>query len=114
MTQSEKQYIKELISQEINTLEIQIKQLEQRSTTIAKDCSLDALNKVDMHYEHQREYTLVEQAKKRVESLHTTLLHVDDEDFGICQECEEEIPFARVELLPESRYCVECLNEQNR
>ena len=35
--------------------------------------------------------------------------------FGQCEECEEDIPSARLEALPYARYCVACARkmEQN-
>ena len=33
------------------------------------------------------------------------------EDYGICTECEEEIVFDRLMLLPESTHCVACKQE---
>jgi len=114
MKLQEKESLKALIIQQTKQLQTQITQLQNKSTKIAKDCSLDALNKADMHNEHQREHTLVEQAKKRVVVLERTLLRVDEEEYGVCVECEDEIAFARLQLLPESLFCVECLNDKNR
>jgi len=33
-----------------------------------------------------------------------------DGEYGVCQECDEEISLERLKLLPESTHCVECLN----
>jgi DnaK suppressor protein len=114
MTLQQKESLKALIQEQLQTLNIQVHNLQSKSITIEKDCSLDALNKVDMYYEHQREYTLVEQAKERIVLLEKVVHKIDDESYGICEECEDEIAFARLELLPESDYCVECLNEMQR
>jgi len=112
MTLAQKESIKALIFNQIQQLQKQIEQLQNKSVTIVKDCSLDALNKADMHYEHQREYTLVEQAQTRISLLEETLQRVDRPEYGLCVECEEQIALRRLELLPESLYCVECLSEQ--
>ena len=34
------------------------------------------------------------------------------EDYGYCEECEEAIPFRRLIVRPESRYCVPCLEQR--
>ena len=36
------------------------------------------------------------------------LLFMINEDFGICIECDEPIPFARLMILPETSLCVVC------
>ncbi|MCG8470789.1 MAG: TraR/DksA family transcriptional regulator [Desulfobacterales bacterium] len=33
---------------------------------------------------------------------------IDDGDYGLCEGCEEPIPFARLKLIPEATLCVAC------
>lgn len=33
---------------------------------------------------------------------------VDEEDFGLCADCEEEIPFKRLQLVPYATLCAQC------
>jgi DnaK suppressor protein len=40
--------------------------------------------------------------------LHTTLDRLDDPDFGICSECGEPIPLARLRIAPTRTRCVGC------
>ena len=35
------------------------------------------------------------------------------QEFGDCQECGEEIPFARLKLMPYAEYCVTCQNKRD-
>ena len=52
-----------------------------------------------------------EVAKKILNKLHATCLNVDSDEYGICRECEEDINIERLKLIPESKYCVACMNE---
>jgi len=36
------------------------------------------------------------------------------QEFGDCEECGEEIPFARLKLMPYAEYCVACQNKRDR
>jgi DnaK suppressor protein len=52
-------------------------------------------------------------ATKEAQLLHqidAALTRLDDEPetFGYCQRCGAEIPFARIEALPHTRYCLAC------
>lgn len=38
-------------------------------------------------------------------------LEEDPEAFGLCEVCQDEIPFRRLELLPFVRRCVDCASE---
>jgi DnaK suppressor protein len=40
--------------------------------------------------------------------MERALTMIDDPDFGLCCECEEPIPFARLMIMPESDLCVKC------
>jgi len=53
------------------------------------------------------------EAEIRVNRLKYSLGKVDKDDYGICAECEEEIIFGRLLLLPESTHCVACISELN-
>jgi len=33
---------------------------------------------------------------------------IDDTDFGICIRCQQKIPYGRLMIRPESKYCVKC------
>ena len=48
-------------------------------------------------------------ARVRLVRLREALKRVDeDEDFGLCVECGDPIPMARLKAMPETEYCVEC------
>jgi DnaK suppressor protein len=39
---------------------------------------------------------------------------IDEGTYGVCERCEEAIPVKRLELLPFTRYCVQCQTELER
>jgi len=39
------------------------------------------------------------------------LTKIDEGTYGVCERCEEAIPVKRLELLPFTRYCVQCQSE---
>lgn len=42
------------------------------------------------------------------------LERIDQEEYGECVECGEEIPEKRLEVLPFARYCVECKQRKEK
>lgn len=56
------------------------------------------------------EYALHD-AEIRLNKLKYALQKVDKENYSTCAECEEEILFERLMLLPESTHCVACKQE---
>ena len=111
MTREQRQKIKTKITLEINSMINEISQLEEKSKPIAPDCSLGRLTREEMMIEQQIYGHSLHEAEIRLSKLKYALNKVDKEDYGICEECEEEIVFERLMLLPESSHCVACKSE---
>ena len=108
MTSEEKTQLKNKIKEDLKNLENEILNLQEKITPIAKDCSLDNINRKDMLQEQHIFKKILDDAQIREERLQKALTRVDSKKYGVCQECEENIALGRLMLLPESTYCVSC------
>ncbi|MBI4446772.1 MAG: TraR/DksA C4-type zinc finger protein [Acidobacteria bacterium] len=52
--------------------------------------------------------TLVEQQRKQFADIERALLKLDNDTYGICEKCGRSIPRARLRVLPEARFCLQC------
>lgn len=43
-----------------------------------------------------------------LKAIEVALLRIEDGSFGICEDCDEEIPIKRLYALPFARRCIEC------
>ncbi|MBI4827816.1 MAG: TraR/DksA C4-type zinc finger protein [Nitrospinae bacterium] len=43
-----------------------------------------------------------------IQKIDIALDRISEGDYGVCQECGEDIPVSRLELLPYAELCVEC------
>ena len=111
MTETEKQELKQSIEKEITILTTELETLQQSLKPIKKDCSLDSIDHKMLKQDQNINIQRYEEAKKRLNRLQYAYLKVDTDEYGICKECEEEISLARLKLVPESEYCVACMNE---
>jgi len=111
MKTSQRQQIKDKITTDVNFLKREITALEEKTKPIAPDCSLGRLTRQEMIQEQQVNEHALHEAEIRVNKLKYALQKVDKEGYGICAECEEEIIFGRLMLLPESTHCVACISE---
>jgi len=55
--------------------------------------------------------SLIENAENKVRRIDTALAQLEQGDYGICANCGEEIPLARLEAVPFAIYCVDCQAE---
>jgi len=111
MTQKEKNQIKIQIQSDLDLLEKQIKTLEEKTHPIAPDCSLGRLTRLEAMGEQHVNHKILSEDKLRCTRLQNALLRIDKPMFGICIECEEEIPIGRMMIRPESVRCVACANK---
>ena len=111
MTHKQREEIKNQILLEITNVEHEILELEDKTKPIAPDCSLGRLTRQEMMQEQQVNEHALHEAKIRLNKLTYALQKVDEERYGICAECEDEISFGRLMILPESTHCVACKQE---
>ena len=50
----------------------------------------------------------IKDATRRLGDLKTALELIKKGRYGVCERCGKDIPQARLELVPEARYCIEC------
>lgn len=56
-------------------------------------------------------YGLDEAARAELVQIKNALKRMEDGEYGICQECGETIPLKRLEAVPFTSYCVDCMEE---
>ncbi len=113
MTKEQKTQLKNKIIEDIKAMQDEIEGLKEKVKPITPDCSLGRLTRQEMIQEQQVNEHAMHEAEIRVSKLKYSLGKVDKEDYGVCAECEEEIIFGRLLLLPESTHCVACISELN-
>ena len=109
---------------------VSIEQYKQRLLELRSEYTqrIDKLHIDTHHEEHPVEKDFAEQvvqrenedvlealddeAKRIVMQIDNALLRIESGDFGICQRCGNEIPEARLQVIPYAQYCVSCAEKQ--
>jgi DnaK suppressor protein len=63
--------------------------------------------------ERDRELGLLlsDREREKLHNIEEALLRIEEEEYGLCEECEEDIPIGRLKVLPFARYCVKCKSD---
>ena len=110
MQEQDRQKLKQLIGQELDDVILHIAKLKERSAPISPDNAIGRLSRMEAIGEQGVQQTALFAAQQRQQELQSALVRIDeDESYGICEQCDEPIPLARLMLMPESRFCVRCL-----
>lgn len=105
--------IKEKILKELAHLEKEMHDLQELCKPISPECALGDLARFELMNDQAISEKTLKEAKIRQNKLIYALRKVDEKSYGLCVECEEEIAFERLLILPESTHCIECASTLN-
>ncbi|MFC1516412.1 TraR/DksA family transcriptional regulator [Thermodesulfobacteriota bacterium] len=108
MTRREREKLENHIRKKIHILKKDIVSFRELTRPIAPDVSLGRLTRMDAISNKSINEAALRKAENTLSRLEYTLKIINDPDFGLCGECEEPIPFARLMIMPETYLCVEC------
>jgi DnaK suppressor protein len=90
------------------------------SKTMAENMALDTDDLPDemdlASSEGMQSFTFRLRGREKVflEKIDRALKKIDDETFGVCEECGERIAIKRLEARPETTLCIRCKENQER
>lgn len=98
--------------------EVKEKLLAERETLITKlkgnDLSVDdseTPDPVDLavrNYSKNVMLAVSENESRQLALIDEALVRIEDEEYGVCQNCEKEINPKRLAAIPWARYCLDC------
>jgi len=57
---------------------------------------------------------LDERGQHEIDEIDAALSRLDDGDYGMCADCDRDIPIQRLRALPFARLCIECADEREK
>lgn len=107
-----------------NLEEIKDKLLAERGLLIQKlkgnDLSVDVSETPDpvdlavRNYSKNVMLAVSENETKQLALIDEALLRIEDDEYGLCQNCEKEISPKRLAALPSARFCLDCQELQEK
>lgn len=108
MTDSEREQIKQSLRKEIEKTRAAIEAQETDQRSIAPSNAIGRVSRMDSMYNQQVNIGTLNRNRERLSKLEYLLSKVDDPDFGYCEFCNDPIPVARLQAMPESTTCMRC------
>lgn len=113
LDESEKNTLKAILRRELTDAEENMLQLKEILQPVSPDTAIGRLSRMDaveMQSVNTTKYML---QQKRARQIRSALDAIEtDENFGLCLDCDRLIDIERLKLMPESRYCVSCLESR--
>ena len=114
MNAKERKILSLVLDENIAAVIKELLDLEKQLQPITPECSFGDLLRAEMMSHQEVLQGRYETVKKRYNRLKYTKSKCDDEDFGLCEICEDEIALQRLMIMPETPYCVSCANEREK
>ncbi len=108
MNSDQKKELIAAIDTEIAALESEIQSFQKLTRPVSPDNAIGRLTRMEAINSKSINEAALAKAKNRLSRLRNAQTMIDDPDFGLCSQCEEPIPFARLKIMPGSGLCVTC------
>ena len=103
-----KETLKAHILEKISNLKDDIQAFQSLARPVSPDNAIGRLTRMEAINSKSINEAALNKAEQTLLRMERALALIDEPDFGLCRECEEPIPFARLMIVPESDLCVQC------
>ena len=106
--------IKEMLLKKREDLVLEIARRSKASTASAAQDIGDILDSVSEERTHELDLILTDREKRKLAQIDDAIDRIEENTYGLCEECGVKIPKARLKVLPFAIYCVECQEKNER
>ena len=100
--------LKSHIKEKIEGLKENITSYKRLTRPVPPDSAIGRLTRLEAISSKSINEAALNKATQTLSKMERVLTMIDGPYFGLCRECEEPIPFARLMVVPESDLCVQC------
>jgi len=108
MDEKQKATLKEKIKKKLIAIKEDIAAYKQLTKPVSPDNAIGRLTRMEAISSKSINEAALGKARDTRSQLERALAKIDAPDFGLCRECDEPIPSARLMILPETDLCVKC------
>lgn len=97
-----------LLSQKEEILKEISKSIKSGADNAAGEPTGDIYDQASSERDRELGLLLSDRERQKLHQVDEALLRLEEGEYGICEECEEEIPLGRLKAMPFTRHCVKC------
>jgi DnaK suppressor protein len=102
----------EVLLQKIRTEIVgDVEKANQNDKEIEAEHMADISDDAARSYDRKLQGDLEEQEWNKLKQVEAALEKIAQGKYGTCEQCEKEIPEARLEIMPYAEFCIQCLSE---
>lgn len=108
MENHQRVYLEKKIKEKIQSTKEAIANYQLLTKPVSPDNAIGRLTRMEAINSKSINEAALSKAEETLSQLERALGQLGDPDFGICRECGEPIPPARLIIMPETELCVPC------
>jgi DnaK suppressor protein len=81
---------------------------------VGEETTGDIYDQASSERDRELELILSDRERQKLHNIDDALLRMKEGEYGICEECDEEIPLGRLKAMPFTRHCVKCKSDLER
>ena len=106
--------IKEMLLKKREDLVQEIARRSKANTESAAQDIGDIIDSVSEERTRELDLILTDREKRKLAQIDDAIDRIEENLYGLCEECGVKIPKARLKVLPFAKYCVECQEKNER
>ena len=108
MSEVDTTYFKKRLLAKKSEVETTLSSLNESAKPVDLENPIGRLSRMDAIQQQQMSLHAKQRAELELQQIESALKRIDDDEYGICLKCEEEISAKRLEAKPETPFCVDC------
>ena len=114
LTKEQLKEIKDLLTKELEEIEERNREKlsEMERTKDEETFHGDEADQAIFFEQRNRQLRLRDRDRKLINNIHETLKKIDNNEYGICENCGCDISFERLKLRPVASLCIDCKREE--
>ncbi len=113
LTKKQKEEFKQLLTEKIDTLLNDATKTVSGMTDTPENYP-DPTDRASLESERNFELRIRDRERKLIGKIKDAIERIDDDAFGICEDCGEDIGEARLKARPVTTLCIECKTKQEK
>ena len=114
LSKAQTEHFQELLGEKRDRLLAEAKRTLDQDMVIEADERMDEVDQASSEYMQAFSFRLRGRERFLMNKIEHALKKISEGEYGLCEECEEQISLKRLEARPEAQLCIQCKEAQEK
>ena len=114
LTPKQREHFRQILEEKRTRLFEEAKRTLETEMSIDEAERMDEVDQASSEYMQAFSFRLRGRERFLMDKIEHALRKMDDNTYGLCEECDEQISLKRLEARPEAQLCIQCKEAQEK